>query len=454
MTGLSSWLAQQTLRSFSPADRDAAWRTVFDTLAVAIGAHQHEGAAIAAIAAQLCEGGPRGIVRVPGSTEPLPPAHAAAILALAAHSIDYDDTYMEGGVKTHISAIVVPAAFAVAQAVDASADELLDAVCAGVEVEARLGHVVTPGMVKRWHPTGTLGPVGAAAAAARLLQLDAGRTEQALGMAADAAAGTRVCLEQGDATKSLHAANAARNGVEAAFLVSRGAMGPIGFMEHPRGYLQTYVGHLSDWQSATGPAAPRVHGNSVKLYPAMHALHAAVAGLIGLRRHRADEPSAIVVTQSTSHAAFGASRDPQTSLAARLSLAYCAAVSWLDGACGFAQFETARLRDPALRRLMERVSVVASEELERDYPHRIASRVEVRFADGTRSSTFVADPPGCPARPASTTQLRAKWGELLRAFAPEARQAWLNEFEASRTPSARALAALVPAPAQVLETSQ
>ncbi|MES2483898.1 MAG: MmgE/PrpD family protein [Pseudomonadota bacterium] len=445
MTGISNVLAARALQCFSDADRDAAWRALFDTVTVGVGAWAHEAAALKAIIGLVCEGRPDGPVRVPGHARPLPAPQAAAVLALACHSIDCDDTYMEGGVKTHISAIVVPAAFAVAQAVDASMEALLDAICAGIEVEARLGHLVVPVMVQRWHPTGTLGPIGAAAAAARLLGLDAAQTEQALGLAGDAAAGTRVCLDQGDASKSMHAAYAARHGVEAALLVARGAIGPVGFFEARQGYLDSYVGgHVADW----GPDGARVHANSVKFYPAMHALHAAIRALVDLRQaHGAGEAASITVTQSSTHARFGRATDPKTPLAARLSLTYCAAASWLDGACGFAQFTPQRLFDPALRALMTRVHVEGSEALERDFPNRIASRVEVQLTGGRRLEAFVADPPGCPQNPATEAMYRNKMTELLEpATDPAARQAWLAEFTARRTTSARALAALAPRP--------
>lgn len=446
MSGLSSWLAQQALAPFTAADRQAAWRTLFDTLGVGIGAYAFEGAAIEAVSAQLCDGAPQGPVRVLRGAHRLPPAQAAAVMALACHSIDYDDTYMEGGVKTHVSAVVAPAAFAVAQALDSGVDALLDAICAGIEVETRLGHLVTPRMVRRWHPTGTLGPVGAAAAASRLLGLDASRTEQALGVAADAAAGSRVCLDQGDVTKSLHAAYAARTGVEAALLVQRGLTGPVGFFEARRGYLDTYVEQTADgWEAATGPAGARVHRNSMKLYPAMHALHAAIAALLELRPGDGQVPDAIVVTQSTTHAGFGRASDPRTPLAARLSLPYCAAVTWLDGACGFAQFGLDRLHDPALRALMARVTIEGSDTMEREYPDRIASSVEVHMPDGRSFSTFVADPPGCPDRPASSAQLRAKWEELLGARAERGSvDGWLAEFERRGVRSARELAERLP----------
>ena len=74
--------------------------------------------------------------------------------------------------------------------------------------------------------------VGAAAAVARLLELDADRTSHALGIAATQAAGHREQL--GAMTKSLHAGRAAEGGVTAALLAARGFTAAPASLEHTR----------------------------------------------------------------------------------------------------------------------------------------------------------------------------------------------------------------------------
>ena len=68
-----------------------------------------------------------------------------------------------------------------------------------------------------WHCTSTLGTIGAAAAAARLLGLDAAAAGHALAIAASEASGLKENF--GTMVKPLHAGLAARNGV------ARGAAG-------------------------------------------------------------------------------------------------------------------------------------------------------------------------------------------------------------------------------------
>ena len=80
---------------------------------------------------------------------------------------------------------------------------------------------MTAGHIRRgWHPTGIIGALGAAAAAAKLLGLNEMQTQMALGIAASKAGGMRKNF--GTMTKPLHAGEAARSGVEAAQWAQRG----------------------------------------------------------------------------------------------------------------------------------------------------------------------------------------------------------------------------------------
>ena len=106
------------------------------------------------------------------------------------------------------------------RAVGASGRALLDAYVVGFEIQARLGRLMNPRHYQRgWHCTSTLGAISAAAAASRLLGLDAARTAHALAIAASSASGLKENF--GTMVKPLHAGLAARDGVLAALLAKR-----------------------------------------------------------------------------------------------------------------------------------------------------------------------------------------------------------------------------------------
>ena len=75
----------------------------------------------------------------------------------------------------HSSAPIIPAALAAAQMVDASGKDLVAAIVAGYEVQIRLSLALVPKShyERGFHPTATCGTFGAAAAAGRVLGLDA-----------------------------------------------------------------------------------------------------------------------------------------------------------------------------------------------------------------------------------------------------------------------------------------
>ncbi len=411
-------LVEPTGFTVRPEGIDFAGWMVLDTLTVAIAGSRLESDVVRAVGTtmtRLSGSGPSAAFPI-GSR--LSSAAAAAINACAVHSIDFDDSYMAGGVKAHFSSSIIPTALAMAEETGANGAQFLDAIVRGFEVAARLGHALTPWIVERWHPTGVLGVVGCAAAASSLLGLSGDAAEMALALAADHASGTRFCLASGDATKSLHAAFAAHDGIISAHMAADGVVGPTGFLDGVKGYCETYIGHVPDL-SFPGDADGRAHIelNCTKFYPVMHALHAAaeVAEFIAAKRPRAtaQDIAEVVVTQSTTHATFGAYFQPETVLAARLSLPFTVAATLLDGVCTIDQFTKARVVDPSFRALMQRVRIIASEELERDYGSRVASRVEVTYTDGTVDHGFAADPLGFPERPATVEQRLTKARSLL-----------------------------------------
>jgi 2-methylcitrate dehydratase PrpD len=141
----------------------------------------------------------------------------------------------------------------------------------GFEVECRIADAIHPDHYRKgFHTSGTVGTFGAAAAAARLLRLDAGATASALAIAASLAAGIRVNF--GTMTKPLHVGRAAHNGVTAAELAARGFTGASGALDPPWGFFSVFsfgggfeerriVGKLGDPWAIVNP------GVSIKPYP-------------------------------------------------------------------------------------------------------------------------------------------------------------------------------------------
>ena len=110
-------------------------------------------------------------------------------------------------------------------AIDASGADFLAALVIGSDVMCRLGAAARHPH-RGFHYTSAFGVFGAAAAASRLLRLDAARTRHALGIAFIQACGTQQANIEPSLTKRMLSAFAARAGVYAALLAQRGITAP------------------------------------------------------------------------------------------------------------------------------------------------------------------------------------------------------------------------------------
>src|SRR5204862_8053021 len=129
------------------------------------------------------------------------------------------------------------------------------------------------------------GTLGAAAAAARVLGLDAARTRHALGIAASAACGLKENL--GTMVKPLHAGLAARNGVMAARLAERGFTASPHALDGPQGYPAAMDSEHPGLDHAVADLGTRWEilqtGITVKLYPSCAATHPPLDALLELK---------------------------------------------------------------------------------------------------------------------------------------------------------------------------
>ncbi|HEV7803137.1 MAG TPA: MmgE/PrpD family protein, partial [Burkholderiales bacterium] len=144
--------------------------------------------------------------------------HAAALNALSSNILDFDDTHLRTVI--HPTVPVAAAVIALAERLRVTGAQLLHAFILGIEAECRVGNAISPEHYDAgWHITATCGIFGAAAACAKLLELDTQKTAWAFGLAANQAAGTTGA--HGSMTKSWNMANAARNGLVAALLAAK-----------------------------------------------------------------------------------------------------------------------------------------------------------------------------------------------------------------------------------------
>lgn len=419
MDALVEFVRDLELASLPPAVVEAAGRAFADWLGTAIrGAAEPLADALAAVIA-AAGGAPHATVVGRGTRT------STLLAALAngaqSHALDFDDTHLPSIV--HGSAPVAPVVLALGESQHRSGAEALAAFIAGFEVETRIGRVVGRPLADRgWHVTAVLGHFGAAAAAGKLLGLGARQLAHALGIAGTQAAG----LEQsfGTMSKPLHPGKAAMNGLLAALLAREGFTGPTAMFDDRHGLAGTLLG-VTDLRPAAEELGKRweILQNSTKLYAACHLTHATIDAARAIRAREA--PAAEVVESVRCRVnplvlEVAAKTAPRTGLEAKFSIGFCAALALVHGEAGESEFGAERLGDPAVARVMARVTPEADASLGLG-----AARMTIRLADGRVLEERVAATRGTPDNPVSRDDLEAKFRRLAEVVLPTERTARL-----------------------------
>ncbi len=165
------------------------------------------------------------------------PLDAALANGVSAHCLDLDDGHRLA--QLHPGACVIPAALALAESYHKTGKEFIIAMVIGYQVAIKTGMVLNPGhRQKGFHSTGTCGALGAAAAAAKIIELDEEGILNALGLAGTQAAGLLESDHAGSMAKHLHAGKAAQSGVLSALLAKDGFTGAHNILEGKEGLFK------------------------------------------------------------------------------------------------------------------------------------------------------------------------------------------------------------------------
>lgn len=427
---VSSAIVPDTARATA---RDA----VLDTVGVMLAGATEPAAQIVQRVARTDGGAGSSVIF--GTNDTVGPTYAALANGTAAHALDFDD--MCWVTLAHPSAPLVAAGLAVGEAADVSGRTLLDAYVVGFEVEAVLGAVMNPTHYERgWHCTSTIGTIGAAATASRVLGLDLETTARALAIAASEASGLKENF--GTMVKPLQGGLAARNGVLAALLAKESFTASERAIDGPQGFLvamQSAGMNLSAGLDRLGHTWEIVDGGiTVKLYPSCAATHPTVDTLLDLRREQGLSPEAVdavdVDVDPVTPTVLLYDR-PTTGLEGKFSLHYCAAAALAFGRVDIEAFEPKAMREPAVERLMSRVTMHADDRLGREAPPLTQARITVRLGDGRTFKQFADGARGYPTKPSTRAEFDGKFigcaRRVVSAETAAATLAYLRQFDNS-----------------------
>lgn len=426
---------------------------LLDTIGVALAGAREDCAVLLANGLSLSGGSGPSLIW--GTKQRVSALDAALVNGTAAHALDFDNA--TNTMYGHVSATVIPALIAAAEAHGGSGRDVLLAHVAGFEVGARIGRAVNMHHYEKgWHPTSTLGAFSVAAACARLFNLDAGQTATALAMAASFASGVKANF--GTMTKPLHVGHCARSGFMAALLAREGYTASHDALEAKQGFFNVFNGAgtfdasrvMEGWGEPLDIVKP---GAAYKQYPCCASTHAPVdAALDIVREHGRLSPQAIakIETLTSRRRLLHTDRpQPATALDAKFSVQYCVARALVTGSVRFEHFEGAAFEDADVRALLPRVHSAPYAEGQFGAGNEVAAAVKVTLNDGTVIARQVDRALGRRADNAIPhDQMEAKFESCASRVLPAARVAAIVDKVAAfeREDSVRGLVELLQAP--------
>ncbi len=393
----------------------AAKARILDTLGCAYGALDSDVGRAARQMAADCGGAPQATLIGTGEQTSAP--LATLVNGSLLRYLDSNDYYFSRD-PAHPSGNLA-AALAVGERQHRSGRDLIEALVAAYEVQLRLCDFAgEPSLWKRgWHH-GCNAQFSSAAIAARLSGADLARTAHAMAISASHQ-NTLAQLQSGAVAMIKGTAEGwvAKAGVEAALLAQHGVTGPLALMEGNAGWANCVAGKV-DFEALCAPLDGRfrLSQTSIKPYPAVATAVAPIRAAIEL--HRAGLPAigeiekvvvrlpAFALGTPSAHAGR---RHPAHIESAQHSFYYCAVIALLDGACGDAQFTSAKLASADVQGLLDKVVLQEDAELNALWPESAGGAVELHLSGGGVRSHRCPHPPGSPHFPLSGQELADKF---------------------------------------------
>ena len=363
----------------------------------------------------------------------LGPLPAALLNSTFIQAFELDDYH--SGAPIHSAAVILPSILAAAQQISRHGQStvpgsaLLLAAIVGFEVGPRVGlglHGIDM-LTRGWHSGAVFGPTAAAAATSNLMHLSADVVEDALGIACTQAGGL-MAAQYGSMVKRMQHGFAARNGLFATLMASKGYTGIKGVLEQPYGgYLSTFgLGSKHEPTSVPERIISRlgqeweIMNIVCKSYASVATTHAAIDCVILLQDQHPDELrnleniSNIQVEMSeTFYKKSGWTPLPPISeTAAQMSVHYAVAMQLVERHVHPEHFSSAYLESPEVWKLIGKCTCRHNRDFDKDEAKRWYQRVTIDFSNGAHSiQALVKLPKGIDPK-LSDEEILQKWRRM------------------------------------------
>ena len=393
---------------------EVAKKAVRDCIGVALAGSKEEDAKICAEIAR--QEGAKEESTVYGQRLKTSAIHAAFANGTAAHAMDFDHSFTLTGQPT---APIIPAAFALGEALGAGGRQILEAYVAGFETTAKLVFSLREATQDGWHAPGILGIFGASVACAKLMELNATQIQMALGIAASMASG--VVANFGTMTKPLHVGLAARNAVTAAKLAQSGFTANAQAIDAGVGFYESfYHGSPVDTrpiEELGKTFALETDGIRIKPYPCGGLTHPTIDATFelcakhGISADMIESVDAAVTKNTYNRIVF---KVPQTGIQGKFCMPYLLSRAIIDKKVGLDIFTDEAVRDQNVLKLAERIEMRLDPNLNVSNPGGRPCRVTIRLKNGQTYSCEKQHAKGSPDVPMTQEELRGKFTDCAR----------------------------------------
>jgi 2-methylcitrate dehydratase PrpD len=421
----------QALVAYSPRDPAPevvakAKLCILDLLSSAFAARDLPWAAQAAALARQSSSGVAKGAGLLGSDDVVSIQDAAFANGVIGHGLVRDDMHV--GSVSHLGTVLVPALLALAEGSRVGGADFLAALVAGYEVGGKVGRMVMDSDVTRiFRPTGTIGPIAAAAAGAKLLGLDSDQTVTALALGANAAAGYNEWAATGGSEMFFQTGFAARSGVAAAQLAAGGAYASRTAIDGEAGLLAAFHRDLA-------PQVPELFADRAEILSvffkpvpacnfaqsAAQAAHA-IARRKKLRANDIDRVTVRVTRAAALYPGCDVSGPFEHVLQAKMSIHYNVAAALRHG--DFDEGNYVPQRNSDVLTIATKTRLEIDDDLTEAFPAKQGAEVIVQTRAGDELRERVED-----VVPADAAQVRARFAAAAAAVLGERQAARLSDL--------------------------
>jgi len=395
---------------------DAAKRSLLDALGVMLGASGLGEGCSAFVELALTAGG-SGECTILGYQAKAPLLACVLANGSMAHALDFEDAF--DAAPCHPNAALIPVALALSEArAPITGRTLLTAMAAGCDLVCRLALALRADPAQfGWYTPAILGAFGAAAAAARLLNLTPLATRDAFSLTlCQSTCSAELKYSHRSVVRAVRDGFSAQAGLLSALLAQRGVAGFEQPFEGRAGLYALYARGAWDAPSLLEQLGSRFYGAQVsfKPWPSCRGTHALIEGALELRRcnqwsladiasvHTRGGPIQRMLTEPRPQ-----KLRPQTAIDAKFSIPFTVASALVHDELTLERFTPAALTDERVLSLAQRISfeTIAQE----DSAQGTSGEIEIRLHDGRCFTTRIVHPRGHPSKP-------LEWNELVAKF--------------------------------------